>query len=246
MQVWAKRFAAVFGLGLVIYVSAVGVSAATGQPLADTPVIRSLRWLGGGWMLSGMTLWVAKSRSEGGRPGLNPMFGLLLIFSTILLVLGVILTIATGEISLLTLQAGEASSAAALVVGLLAVLIAPGEKQTRYDYPWMSPDFDPNEDAYSAGRVVPTAGYGPEDDLTRIAGVDEQVERALKEAGIRHYTTLAYTSPETLSDILETAEVSDTDPTTWPDQAILAGNGDWEGLAALQAKLAGETEAQPA
>jgi hypothetical protein len=230
---WAKRFAIVFSLGFVIYAYAVGVQAASGVELKSIPVVRSLRYLGGGLMLVGMTLWIAKSRIEGDRPGLNPMFGLLLTFSAILLLLGAIVTAASGTILLVALQAGLASAAAALVVGVLAMFISPPERKPYYAYPWMNPAFDTETDAYAAGQVVPTTGYGQADDLTRIAGIDEQIAGLLKEAGIRYYSMLAETAPGELREILDEAGLTDVDPEPWPDMALLAANGEWSALQGL-------------
>jgi len=242
VQTWAKRFAIVFGIGFTIYVYAVGAGMAIGQSTSEVAGLRGLRYLGGGLMVGGMTLWIAKSRIEGDRPGLNPMFGILLVFSTALLLLGAIASAASGEVFLLPLQGGLASAVLALVVGLLSMVIAPPEPTPAYDYPWMNPAFDPSRDAYAAGQVVPTAGYA--DDLTRIQGIDEKVIGALAEAGLHHFSELANTSPETLREILEDAGLGTIDPATWPEQALLADNADWDALEELQAKLA-EAE-QPA
>lgn len=242
MQTWAKRFAIVFGIGFTVYVYSVGAGMAIGQATSEVAGLRGLRYLGGGLMVAGMVLWIAKARIEGDRPGLNPMFGILLAFSAVLLLLGAIASAASGEIFLLPLQGGLASALLALVVGLLSMVIAPPEPTPVYDYPWMNPAFDPGRDAYAAGHVVPTAGYS--DDLTRIQGIDEKVIGVLAEAGLQHFSELANTSPETLREILEDAGLGTIDPAMWPDQALLADNADWEALEELQAKL---TEAeQPA
>jgi hypothetical protein len=229
-------------VGFVIYAYAVGAGAATGEALSQEAGLLSLRYLGGGLMLSGMALWMAKSLIEGDRTGLNPMFGLLLAFSTILLVIGVIAGVASGQAFTLGLKAGLYSSAAALVIGLLATVVSRPEGEPAYDYPWMNPKFNPDTDAYAAGMVVPTIGYVP-DDLTRIAGIDEQVAGLLNEAGIYHFGQLANASPETLRDMLEEAGLMDVDPAIWPDQAILAANGEWDTLEELQEELTAE---QPA
>lgn len=234
MLAWAKRYAVVFAVGFVTYAFAVGVQAASGVELHSIPVVRSLRYLGGGLMLIGMTLWIAKSRIEGKRPGLNPMFGLLLAFSAILLVLGAIVTAASREIVLVALQAGLASAAAALVVGMLAMFISPPERKPYYAYPWMNPDFNTDTDAYAAGHVVPTTGYGEADDLTRITGIDAQIMGLLKEAGIHYFSQLAETAPAELRDILAKGGLTDIDPEAWPDMALLAANKEWSALQELE------------
>lgn len=237
MQGWARRYSIVIGIGFVIYVFAVGLGAATGEPLATREAWPlSLRYLGGGLFVGGLALGIANRRIEGNRPGLNPMFGLLLAFSTILLVIGAIVAAASGETFLLGMQAGLVSAVAALGVGLLAMLISAPEPVTQYDYPWMDPDFDSTTDAYASGLTVPTTGYGP-DDLTRIEGVDEQIADLLREAGVRYFSQLANSSLDELLDVLESGGLLTMDPSSWSDQAMMAANGDWDALAAFQERL---------
>lgn len=80
------------------------------------------------------------------------------------------------------------------------------------------------------------------DDLKVIAGIGPKIEEVLRAAGIRTYAQLADTSVEQLQAILSQAgpRFRLANPSTWPEQARLAANGDWEGLRSLQATLRGE------
>ena len=79
------------------------------------------------------------------------------------------------------------------------------------------------------------------DDLTRIEGIGPKIQELLVSRSIDTYRKLADQSPEELKEILE--DVGGTfrthDPTTWPEQATLAANGEWESLVHLQDELMG-------
>ena len=80
------------------------------------------------------------------------------------------------------------------------------------------------------------------DDLTRIEGIGPKTALALKEAGIGSFKALAQGSPYDLLPLLEAAGLPRRDPTTWPAQAALAANGDWDTLEAWQDQLHGGRE----
>jgi predicted flap endonuclease-1-like 5' DNA nuclease len=96
----------------------------------------------------------------------------------------------------------------------------------------------------SADKQQPdtTAPKAPEpelDDLRRIEGIGPKIAKLLREAGVESYTQLAAMSAEEIRDILTAGGVPVSKPDTWPEQANLAANGDWEGLEALQGELKG-------
>lgn len=134
MTTLAKQFAVVFFLGFIILAMALGLGSMTGQVLSANANLVGLRYLGGGLMASGLALWIAKRRAEGGKPGLNPLIGMLVILGSAVLVLGAIFP--TSTIDLLG-PAGLGASASALVVGFLAMLIspAPGAKPLTARWP---------------------------------------------------------------------------------------------------------------
>jgi large subunit ribosomal protein L21 len=76
------------------------------------------------------------------------------------------------------------------------------------------------------------------DDLKRIRGIGPKTAGLLQSAGILTYAQLAMTSVDSLSALLAEAGLSSLiDPATWPEQARLAAEDDWETLKALQEEL---------
>ena len=90
-------------------------------------------------------------------------------------------------------------------------------------------------------HVAPEGGTLPMvDDLTRIEGIGPTIAHTLQKAGIITFDALGTTSVDTLAAILEQEpNLRLADPTSWPQQAILAAAGDWDGLERLQAELKG-------
>jgi large subunit ribosomal protein L21 len=89
------------------------------------------------------------------------------------------------------------------------------------------------------------------DDLTKIEGIGPKVAKTLNAAGISTFEDLSVANAEALQQILNDAGLQMMDPTTWPQQAKLAADGDWDALKKLQDKLSGgrkkpETEKKPA
>lgn len=78
------------------------------------------------------------------------------------------------------------------------------------------------------------------DDLQAIEGIGPKIAGVLQEAGITTFAQLAQGDVGRLREILTEAGISRiSDPSTWPEQAKLAADGDWEGLEALQDRLKG-------
>ncbi|MCD8411272.1 50S ribosomal protein L21 [Tenacibaculum finnmarkense] len=82
------------------------------------------------------------------------------------------------------------------------------------------------------------------DDLTKIEGVGPKAAEALVNAGIDTFAKVAKQDPATLSKILVEASsrLSHLVTTTWPKQAQLAADGEWDVLKVLQDKLDGGIE----
>ncbi len=79
------------------------------------------------------------------------------------------------------------------------------------------------------------------DDLTKIEGLAPRW-RTLNESGIFTFTQLAQTEAKRLRAILQDAgpRFRMIGPESWPEQAGLAANGDWDALTKLQDELDGE------
>ncbi|WP_233883158.1 50S ribosomal protein L21 [Tenacibaculum piscium] len=82
------------------------------------------------------------------------------------------------------------------------------------------------------------------DDLTKIEGAGPKAAEALVNAGIDTFAKVAKQDPATLSKILVEASsrLSHLVTTTWPKQAQLAADGEWDVLKVLQDKLDGGIE----
>jgi small subunit ribosomal protein S1 len=79
------------------------------------------------------------------------------------------------------------------------------------------------------------------DDLKKIEGVGPKIAAILTENGIVTFADLAGAEVEKLREILLAAgsRYKMHDPATWPEQAKLAAEGDWDALEKLQSSLDG-------
>ena len=84
------------------------------------------------------------------------------------------------------------------------------------------------------------------DDLVKIEGIGPKVAKVLNEAGISTFDELANASVEDIQKILSDADLKMMDATSWPAQARLAAEGDWDGLQQMQDELSGGRETKPA
>jgi large subunit ribosomal protein L21 len=81
------------------------------------------------------------------------------------------------------------------------------------------------------------------DDLTRIEGIGPKVSKALIAAGIPTFEALSKTKVEDIQKILTDAGLRMMDASTWPEQAKLAADGNWDALKKLQDNLSGGRKA---
>jgi large subunit ribosomal protein L21 len=104
----------------------------------------------------------------------------------------------------------------------------------------------PDEDR----TLAPHASAGEADNLAKIEGIGPKVAKTLNEAGVLTFEDLANAKVEDIQKILTDAGLRMMDATTWPEQARLAADGDWDALQALQDNLSGGrkagTEKKPA
>jgi predicted flap endonuclease-1-like 5' DNA nuclease len=76
------------------------------------------------------------------------------------------------------------------------------------------------------------------DDLKLIEGIGPKISELLAEAGITTFAQLAASDVDELERIVRhEGGIRIANPTTWPQQAGLAAEGDWDGLEALQERL---------
>jgi hypothetical protein len=79
----------------------------------------------------------------------------------------------------------------------------------------------------------------PKDDLTKIEGIGPKIQGMLNKKNISSYKQLADTPGATLVTIIEESNLRIANPSTWPEQALLASKGEWEKLSKLQEELKG-------
>jgi predicted flap endonuclease-1-like 5' DNA nuclease len=85
----------------------------------------------------------------------------------------------------------------------------------------------------------PDPGREP-DDLKRIEGIGPKISALLQKAGIVTFEQLAESNADQLTRILREEDerlARLADPTTWPEQAVLAAMGAWGALDDLQEEL---------
>ncbi|MCY7353078.1 MAG: hypothetical protein LH606_20875 [Cytophagaceae bacterium] len=93
-------------------------------------------------------------------------------------------------------------------------------------------------------KAVAFAAPVAPDDLKIVEGIGPKIEELLNHDGILTFAQLAAASPERLRQVLVAAgpRFQIADPSTWPQQAQLAADGQWDDLKILQNKLtAGRT-----
>ena len=96
-------------------------------------------------------------------------------------------------------------------------------------------------EARTGTAAVPAIDDG--DDLKVIEGIGPRFESVLKAAGVRTFADLAELRPGRIETILREAGGRMADPATWPAQARLAAEGNWQELSAMQSMLKGGRQA---
>jgi predicted flap endonuclease-1-like 5' DNA nuclease len=102
--------------------------------------------------------------------------------------------------------------------------------------------------AASEDRAVKLAmAAEPQDDLTVIEGIGPKIADLLDEHEVRTFAVLAETSVDRLRVVLAEGgpRFRLADPTSWPRQARLAANRDWERLQQVKQQLAGGVRRPP-
>jgi predicted flap endonuclease-1-like 5' DNA nuclease len=97
--------------------------------------------------------------------------------------------------------------------------------------------------SHRAGQLeIPVEAPPAQDDLKQIEGIGPKISSVLQAAGIGTFAKLGQSDVERLKEVLA-AESPNllrlADPTTWPEQARLAAQAEWEALEKLQSELKG-------
>jgi small subunit ribosomal protein S2 len=93
-------------------------------------------------------------------------------------------------------------------------------------------------------KEVKKAAKVDSDNLTKIEGIGPKAAEALIKAGIDSYANLAKTDSEKIKEILTEASsrMAHLDPGSWPKQAEMAAEGNWDELKDWQDKVKGGVE----
>ncbi len=94
--------------------------------------------------------------------------------------------------------------------------------------------------AVAAAPIRRGASMTP-DDLTMVEGIGPKINELLQDAGINTFQELADAPVSRIRDVLDDAgpRFRTHDPASWPKQAQLAADGEFEALEELQDKLDG-------
>ncbi len=95
--------------------------------------------------------------------------------------------------------------------------------------------------AKAAPKAKKAKADSGEDDFKKIEGIGPKISELIKTAGISSFAELSTTDAEKIKEILAEAgnRYKSHDPTTWPAQAKMAADGDWDGLKKWQDELDG-------
>ncbi|HPH95284.1 MAG TPA: DUF4332 domain-containing protein, partial [Anaerolineaceae bacterium] len=91
--------------------------------------------------------------------------------------------------------------------------------------------------------AAPVKRSSKPDDLEIVEGIGPKIARILREAGITSFKELSQTEVSRLEEILKAASIRLADPGTWPEQARLAAEGQWDALQTYQDSLKGGRKA---
>lgn len=95
------------------------------------------------------------------------------------------------------------------------------------------------EETPAAPVVEETPAPVETDDLTKIEGIGPKIGQTIKDAGFPTFAALAAADVDKLKSILSDAKLASHDPTTWPAQAKMAADGEWDKLKVWQDELDG-------
>lgn len=83
---------------------------------------------------------------------------------------------------------------------------------------------------------APKAKTDKADKLNKIEGIGPKIAEVLAAGGLDTFAAVAASTPEAIREILDNAEgnFKAHDPATWPMQAQMAADGDWDALKTWQ------------
>lgn len=100
------------------------------------------------------------------------------------------------------------------------------------------------EDAVKEEKPVAKTADSSSDDLTKIEGIGPKAAEALTNAGMATFAALAKGDADKIKEVLTEASsrMAHLDPTSWPKQAQMAADGNWDELKEWQDNVKGGVE----
>ena len=123
MRNFFGNFALAFLVGFFVAAAAIGIGSISGQIFSSDPFLTALRSLGGGLMIAAFAMWIALLRDQASKPGLGPLFLLLVVAGALVLLIDVIDPFTT--LSAALGWGGLGAVTAALAVGVVSMWISP-------------------------------------------------------------------------------------------------------------------------
>ncbi len=107
--------------------------------------------------------------------------------------------------------------------------------------PAPEPVVEATPEPVAAAPVAEAPAPAAADDLKKIEGIGPKIAEILNGTGITTFAALAAASADSIKETLANAEgnFKAHDPTTWPAQAKMAADGEWDKLKAWQDELDG-------
>jgi len=119
---------------------------------------------------------------------------------------------------------------------------APAKEETpAKEAPKAEAKAEKKEEPKAEKKAAKAPAKAKKDDLKKIEGIGPKIASILTENGIATFADLAAADPEKIREILvaQGSRYKMHDPTTWPQQAALAAEGQWDELKELQDNLKG-------
>jgi len=123
LKAWSQRYALFVFFGFLALAVALGYGSMADGLMSPNPLLVALRLFGVGLMASGLALWIALLRDEAGKPGLNPLLGMMALGGVVLLLIRLLVP-GSGWSELLS-WGGLGMAIGSLIIGAVSMIVSP-------------------------------------------------------------------------------------------------------------------------
>lgn len=116
--------------------------------------------------------------------------------------------------------------------------VAPVKEEVKSETPKTEAPVEKKEAPKAEEKVETPKTEAKADDLTKVEGIGPKIAETLVAAGVATFEDLSTKKPEEISTIIADVKGSHT-PDTWPKQAKMASDGQWDELKAWQDEMDG-------